>query len=75
MNIPVLRSRVTDDGRTTLPASLRARLGLREGDDVVFVQEGDRFYVARADAVAEDDPYVAFGEWASAADAEGYAAL
>jgi len=33
---------MTKKGQVTIPASIRKRLGLREGDRVAFVEEGEK---------------------------------
>ncbi len=35
-------SSMTKKGQVTIPASIRKRLGLREGDRVAFVEEGEK---------------------------------
>jgi AbrB family looped-hinge helix DNA binding protein len=35
-------SAVTKNGQVTIPAAIRKRLGLREGDRVAFVEEGEK---------------------------------
>ncbi len=35
-------SAVTKKGQVTIPAPIRKRLGLREGDRVAFVEEGEK---------------------------------
>lgn len=50
-------STVTRKGQVTIPAKVRERLGLRRGDRVVFVEEGDRVFLRPA----ENDVEAAFG--------------
>ena len=38
-------STVTQKGQVTIPVGVRRKLGLRTGDRVAFVQEGDRVLV------------------------------
>ena len=38
-------STVTQKGQVTIPAAVRRKLGLRTGDRVAFVQDGDRVLV------------------------------
>ena len=45
----MLGSTVTSKGQVTIPAALRKRLGLKEGDRVEFVEEGGRVTVQRVD--------------------------
>jgi antitoxin PrlF len=73
--MPTLTSRITAKGQTTVPRAVRERLRLRPGDSVAYVEEGGRIMLVKAGADAADDPFAAFGEWASEADAKGYAKL
>ncbi len=41
-------SRVTSKGQVTIPVEMRRKLGLKEGDKVVFFDEGDRIVIANA---------------------------
>jgi antitoxin PrlF len=50
-------SKVTRKGQVTIPVQVRRRLGLREGDRVAFVEEGDRVVLIRT----ENDVTAAFG--------------
>lgn len=50
-------SAVTRKGQVTIPARIRRRLGIKEGDRVAFVDEGDRIVLRPA----ENDIAAAFG--------------
>lgn len=50
-------STVTRKGQVTIPARIRRRLGLEEGDRVAFIDEGDRVVLTPT----EDDVTAAFG--------------
>ncbi len=39
--------RVTEKGQVTIPQRVRRALGIRPGDEVEFVQEGDRAILKR----------------------------
>lgn len=39
------QSAVTTKGQVTIPASIRRKLGLRQGDKVVFMEEDDKVYL------------------------------
>ena len=67
-----VRSRLSSKGQTVIPKPVRERLGLRAGDTV-------RFRYAEKGAVTlekvqpeDDDPFVAFEEWASPEDEQLY---
>jgi antitoxin PrlF len=66
-------SRITSKAQTTIPRAVRTALGLREGDRVVYVIDGDRVILSRAEPL--DDPFATFSEWGSDADAKAYADL
>lgn len=69
----MIQSRVTSKAQTTIPRAVRAALGLREGDSVAYEIDGTRVILTRADVA--DDPFAAFSEWHSDADAKAYAGL
>jgi len=66
-------SRITSKAQTTIPRAVRAVLGLREGDSVAYEIDGDRVILTRAETL--EDPFAAFSEWSSDADAKAYAGL
>jgi AbrB family looped-hinge helix DNA binding protein len=48
-------NRVTSKGQVTIPVEIRRAIGIRPGDAVDFVREGQRFVVRRiADPAAEE---------------------
>lgn len=48
-------SRVTSKGQVTIPVEVRRAIGIRPGDAVDFVREGERFVVRRiADPATEE---------------------
>ncbi len=51
------RSSLTVKGQLTVPVRIRKRLGLKSGDRVGFVEEGDRVYLVKPD----DQVSAAFG--------------
>jgi AbrB family looped-hinge helix DNA binding protein len=46
-------SQLTRKGQVTIPAEIRRQLGLRQGDKVAFVQDGDTVTVWPAASVTE----------------------
>ena len=68
-------SKITSKAQTTIPMAVRKALRLKEGDSVLYVIEGDQVILRRVNDMVEDDPFAAFGEWASEADCEAYASL
>ncbi|MCL2557130.1 MAG: AbrB/MazE/SpoVT family DNA-binding domain-containing protein [Treponema sp.] len=45
-------ARITVGGQITIPAGIREKLGVGEGDKVVFIEEQDRIVVANATKTA-----------------------
>ena len=73
MNAPI--SRVTSKSQTVIPKPVRERLGLKPGDLLRYVMEGDRVVLERVQDKSEDDPFATFTEWASEADERAYKSL
>jgi len=71
----MITSRLTSKAQTTIPQPVRAALHLKEGDDIAYVIEEGRVILTRAASDAAEDPFGAFGEWASDADRRAYADL
>jgi len=68
-------SKITSKSQTVIPKAVREKLGLKPGDQLRYVFDGKRVVIEKARTEAEDDPFAAFGEWASAADEEAYRGL
>lgn len=68
-------SKLTAKAQTTIPKAVRAALGLRPGDDIVYVIEADRVVLEKAGTGRPEDPFSSFGEWANEADRRAYADL
>lgn len=49
----MLSSSVTTKGQVTIPVELRERLGIKPGDRVGFVAEGDRIVLQRQETAIE----------------------
>jgi len=49
----MLSSSVTTKGQVTIPAELREKLGIKPGDRVGFVAEGDRIVLQRQETAIE----------------------
>ncbi|MEX6506431.1 AbrB/MazE/SpoVT family DNA-binding domain-containing protein [Jiella sp. M17.18] len=62
-------------GLTTIPAEVLEHLGLREGDEIVYVITGDEVRMARRQPETRDDPFAIFYEWNSEEDEKGYERL
>jgi antitoxin PrlF len=70
----MITSKLSSKAQTTIPLPVRNALRLSEGDELAYTIEGDRVIVTEASA-ATDDPFTAFGEWASEADRVAYVDL
>jgi AbrB family looped-hinge helix DNA binding protein len=53
-------SRVTSKGQVTIPVEMRRKLGIKDGDKVVFMEEGNRIVIANAAMVALKEIQEAF---------------
>lgn len=49
----MLSSSVTTKGQVTIPAELRERFGIKPGDRVGFVEEGERIVLQRQETAIE----------------------
>ena len=45
-------ARITSKGQITIPIGIRKRLNLKEGDKVIFIEEGDKIVLANSSMVA-----------------------
>jgi antitoxin PrlF len=74
-------SKLTTKAQTTIPQPVRTALGVREGDELVYLIEEGRVILTKAPARTIrrndplEDPFATFSEWSSPEDAEDYADL
>jgi len=77
----VITSKLTSKAQTTIPQPVRAALGLKQGDGVVYSIEDGRVLLAKAPPRPVhrgdplDDPFATFSEWDSEADRKAFANL
>lgn len=71
----MITSKLTSKAQTTIPASVRAALRLKAGDELVYSIEGERVVLTKADRGPLDDPFATFDEWNSETDRQAYADL
>jgi AbrB family looped-hinge helix DNA binding protein len=45
-------AKITTKGQITIPVAIRKNMKLKDGDKVLFIQDGDRYYVENAAMVA-----------------------
>lgn len=77
MTTPRLNSaKVTTKYQATLPQAVREKLGITQGDRIIFELEGERVYIRKVQPLDLDylqSVSVTLDEWASAADEEAWA--
>lgn len=71
----MITSRLTSKGQTTIPASVRAALRLKAGDELVYSVEANRVILTKGAQGPVDDPFATFDEWSSEADQRAYGEL
>lgn len=74
MAVTVRKVRLGAKAQVALPKEARQALGLKPGDTLAFVIDGEDIRVVRAPAES-DDSFACFSEWASEADRKGYGDL
>ncbi len=68
-----LISKLTSKSQTVVPRAVRRKLGLKPGDRIRYHVRGEQVMIERvALSSASDDPFIAFGEWASEADDDAF---
>jgi AbrB family looped-hinge helix DNA binding protein len=53
-------AKITSRGQITIPIDIRKKLGVKEGDKVVFIEDGGRIVVANAAKIAFANMRAAF---------------
>ena len=53
-------AKITTRGQITIPAEIRRKLGVRDGDKVVFIEENGRIIIENASMVALKEAQAAF---------------
>lgn len=72
----MIRSKLTTKARTAIPPRVCAALGLKAGDVLVYEIVRRRVILSKAGcAGGAGDPFRAFHEWRSEADAKAYGKL
>ena len=73
---PMITSKLTSKAQTTIPRPIRTALELQPGDELLYEIIDGRVMLAKAQReTIADDPFRAFEEWRSEADAKAYADL
>lgn len=71
----MITSKLSTKAQTTIPQPVRAALGVRDGDELVYEITGDRVILSKRQKAEKDDPFLMFEEWDSEADRAAYAKL
>ncbi len=72
----MITSKLTSKCQTTIPQSVRAALQLAEGDELRYEIVEDRVVLTKVHRSARrEDPFGAFHEWHTDADASAYGDL
>ncbi|HVI39392.1 MAG TPA: AbrB/MazE/SpoVT family DNA-binding domain-containing protein [Anaerovoracaceae bacterium] len=53
-------AKITNGGQITIPITIREKLGLKDGDKVIFIEDGDNIIFANAAKVAFSNIQKAF---------------
>ncbi len=73
---PMITSRLTSKAQTTIPCPIRAALNLCAGDELAYTITAAGVVLTRARPETPiEDPFAAFSEWDSPADAKAHASL
>ena len=68
-------SKVSVKSQTVLPREVRERLGIGPGDRLRYLFDAEGVRIEKETRREDDDPFIAFTEWASEADDEAYGDL
>lgn len=68
-------SKISVKSQTVLPQEVRERLRIAPGDRLRYIIDESGVRIDKSLPREEDDPFVAFTEWASAEDDEDFADL
>ena len=53
-------AKVTSKGQVTIPVEIRKKLGIREGDKILFIEEGNKIVIMNSTMVALKEAQEAF---------------
>jgi AbrB family looped-hinge helix DNA binding protein len=53
-------AKITSRGQVTIPVDIRKKLGVKEGDKIIFIEDDSRIFVANAAKIAFADMRTAF---------------
>ena len=61
-NRHIITSKLTSNARTTIPLPVRKALRLIEGDEIVYLVEGDCVFLSKVNQEPIVDPFATFSE-------------
>jgi AbrB family looped-hinge helix DNA binding protein len=64
-------AKITSKGQITIPLDIRRKLGVKEGDKVLFVEEYGRIYILNSSMEALKEAQAAFSEEAERSGLKG----
>lgn len=67
-----MSSKVSVKAQTVIPLAIRERLGIRAGDTLRYTITPGGIMIDRAPQPNEEDPFVAFHEWATPEEDEAW---
>ena len=68
-------SKISVKAQTVLPPLVRQALGIKPGDRLAYILEGDTIRIERATDHDGDNPFASFSEWDSVQDHAAYDSL
>jgi antitoxin PrlF len=68
-------SKLTSKSQTVIPKEIREKLNVKPGDTLRYVETDKGIVIEKAKALAEDDPFAVFTEWAGEEDEKAYGSL
>lgn len=71
----MITGKLTSKAQTTIPQPVRAALGLKPGDEIAYLIDGEPVILTKGQPAALDEPFNTFEEWDSEADRLAYADL
>ena len=71
----MVSSKLTTRSRTTVPETVRDALGIRPGDEIVYLVRGNRVLMTKVGTDPIEDPFALFDDWADEIYTEAYADL
>lgn len=68
----LILSKLSTKSQTVIPIEIRQFLGLKVGDSIRYIKRNNRIEIEKVKVAIDDDPFMAFAEWASDNDENAY---